>query len=187
MVAPVAGLSVLDLATGTGAFAAALLALPGGAPTELLAVDRVPEMVDRARTRLDGTGAVVMRADARELPWRGRFDLVAMAYVLHLMGPEDAVAVLASARRALRPGGRVVVVEHAVREGLPGRVYRRLWALGGLLVSGALGTGPIGDARPLFTPAGLDVLDARRVVLGYPSQIVIAGREGGSLTELSHA
>ena len=48
-------------------------------------------------------------ADARALPFRERFDSVVLGEILEHMERPDAVAALTEARRALKPGGRVVI------------------------------------------------------------------------------
>ena len=48
-------------------------------------------------------------ADARCLPFRAVFDSVVLGEILEHMEREDAVTALEQARRALKPGGRVVI------------------------------------------------------------------------------
>lgn len=47
--------------------------------------------------------------DARELPYRAEFDTVVLGEILEHMEHADAVLALENARRALKPGGRVVI------------------------------------------------------------------------------
>ncbi|WP_437562996.1 methyltransferase [Sorangium sp. So ce542] len=44
-------------------------------------------------------------------PWPAQADVVLLARVLHDWDDQDAVRILANARGALRPGGRVLIVE----------------------------------------------------------------------------
>lgn len=53
--------------------------------------------------------AVHVLADARALPFRDRFDSVVLGEILEHMERTDAVLALIEARRALKPGGRVVI------------------------------------------------------------------------------
>ena len=97
---PLDGLRVLDLGCGKGRFALALAAL--GA--EVVGVDLSGAMLAHAA----GIGRA--RATARRLPFASAaFDAVVAVEMLEHV---DAVApVLREARRVLRPGGRLVIVD----------------------------------------------------------------------------
>jgi SAM-dependent methyltransferase len=100
VVAVEAGERVLDVATGTGA-AAAAAAVRGAS---VLGVDISEEMLALARERVPP--ARFLAADAEQLSLEEeRFDAVVAGFILnHLPDPERA---LASWARALRPGGRL--------------------------------------------------------------------------------
>lgn len=104
-----AGEWVLDLACGTGEFEQRVLADQPQA--QLVGVDLAPAMVERARAKLDGrTNARVERADVHALSFDdGSFDVAVCANTFHYFThPEE---VLAEARRVLRPGGRLVILD----------------------------------------------------------------------------
>jgi ubiquinone/menaquinone biosynthesis C-methylase UbiE/predicted transcriptional regulator len=96
-----------DLGCGTGAVAAELAQYAG----RVIAVDESEAMLTAARRRLTEFGNVDVRPGALEaLPLEdGELDAAVLSLVLHYV-PEPAVA-LAEVQRALRPGGRVVVVD----------------------------------------------------------------------------
>jgi ArsR family transcriptional regulator len=96
-----------DLGCGTGALAEAL----APAVARVVAVDESEAMLGAARARLDGVDNVELRAGALEaLPVDdGALDAAVLSLVLHYVA-EPAVA-LAEAARALRPGGRLLVVD----------------------------------------------------------------------------
>lgn len=171
------GRRVLDVAGGTGALAAELVR-EGGTPAELVVLDRSPEMLARARRRLRRLPVAVrlVRGDARALPFAdGRFDLVTLAFLVHLLPRGDAVAALAEARRVLAPPGRVVVVSHSSPRGRAGRAYRAALRLVGRLVPGlGAGGGPIEDTAPLLVEAGLRPLREIRAPGVYWSQSLLA-------------
>jgi ubiquinone/menaquinone biosynthesis C-methylase UbiE len=151
---------------------AAELVRRGGAPRELVMLDRSPQMLARAPADLGRR----MPGDARALPFAdGRFDLVSLAFLVHLLPLSDAVAALAEAGRVLAPGGRVLVVGHSSPRGRPGRAYRAAWVLLGRhapwLVAGG---GPIEDAVPLLEEAGLRPLREIRAPGVYWSQSLTA-------------
>lgn len=173
---PVEGIRVVDLATGTGAMAAALARR--GRPEEIVLVDRLPAMLARARRRAGraapGVAVRTLVADAREVPLpSGAFELVTAANLLHLLDRAGARAVLGEARRLLAPGGRLVVVDHAAPGTPAGRLYSRAWAAAARLLPGT-GQGPQGDVRPLLVAAGFTVRASRSVPGVYWSRVVAA-------------
>ena len=175
---PVGGRWVVDLATGTGALAAALLALQPP-PAALTAIDAAPRMLDRARRRL-GARATILVADARAVPLPdASADVVTIGYLLHLLDARARVQVLAEARRLLRPGGVIVVVVHGSPGGRAGRTYRAVWRLLSRALPGAvIGEGPMCDLAPELADSGFDVEASRRVAGLYWSQVVRARRPG---------
>jgi demethylmenaquinone methyltransferase / 2-methoxy-6-polyprenyl-1,4-benzoquinol methylase len=100
--------NILDVATGTGDLALALMnAVPGA---DIAAVDVLPEMVELARTK-GVTGAVV--ADALNLPVHDRsFDCVTIGFGLRNL--EDWAAGIRELGRVLKQGGHLLVLEFSV-------------------------------------------------------------------------
>lgn len=101
------GLVVGDLGCGTGAVAAELAPFVG----KVIGVDESRAMLTTARRRLGEHANVDLRAgDLETLPIEdGELDAAVFSLVLHYV-PEPAVA-LREALRALRPGGRLVIVD----------------------------------------------------------------------------
>jgi ArsR family transcriptional regulator len=100
-------LVVGDLGCGTGQLTETV------APyvKQVIAVDSSPDMLDAARQRLGGASNVDLRnGDLESLPIEaGELDAAMLSLVLHY-SPSPARA-LAEVARALRPGGRVLVVD----------------------------------------------------------------------------
>ncbi len=108
---PRAGERVLDVACGSGDLARAMAkrVAPGG---EVWLTDVNRKMLERGRDRLLDAGvlAPAVQCDAERLPFpSGAFDLVTVGFGLRNMTHKDAA--LAEMARALRPGGRLVVLE----------------------------------------------------------------------------
>lgn len=100
---------VLDLACGTGALARRL---DGSVPDlRLVGVDLSASMIDRARRKMGGRpGIRFVEADAHDLPFsRAAFDVVLCANTFHYFSHPGTV--LSEARRVLRPGGRLVLLD----------------------------------------------------------------------------
>ena len=107
---PSPGRTLLDLAGGTGDISFGWLRRGGG---PALCTDINAAMLAVGRDRAAGRGFLDLGfavADAEALPFADRsFDTVSMAFGLR--NCTDKAAVLAEARRVLRPGGRFVCLE----------------------------------------------------------------------------
>jgi ubiquinone/menaquinone biosynthesis C-methylase UbiE/DNA-binding transcriptional ArsR family regulator len=106
--------ALLDLGTGTGR----MLELFAPLAQRAVGVDQSPAMLALARSRIDQTGlrnVQLRQGDIYAPPVeRGAYDLVVIHQVLHFL--DDPARALAEAARALRPGGRLVVVDFAPHE-----------------------------------------------------------------------
>jgi ubiquinone/menaquinone biosynthesis C-methylase UbiE len=103
---------VLDVGTGTGAMAFALKQRRPAA--EVHGIDPGERMLDAARTNGVRLGHVVhfRWGWAQDLPFADEeFDAVTFAHVLRHIPVPQRPAVLAEARRVLRPGGRALIVD----------------------------------------------------------------------------
>jgi ubiquinone/menaquinone biosynthesis C-methylase UbiE len=181
MAEPLGGVRVLDVGTGTGALAGALLRR--GAAS-VVAVDRSTAMLDRASRRLGGmdSPAQTVRADGRHLPFgEACFDLVAIGYVLNLLDRRAALAVLREARRVMTPAGRLLVVDHSAPPTLAGRVYRAAWRALSATLPGFVAGRPLADVRPLLAEEEFSVTAERRLLAGYWSQVLIARRRDAAV------
>jgi len=96
-----------DLGTGTGGLAATLAPFV----TKVIGVDRSEAMLRAAARRLDGLTNVELRTgDLEKLPiGDGDLDVAVLSLVLHYV--VDPLEVIKEARRTLRGGGRILVVE----------------------------------------------------------------------------
>jgi SAM-dependent methyltransferase len=102
------GMAVLDCPCGYGRIANRLAARG----CSVVGLDAVPAFLDRARDDAAATGANVdyVLGDMRELPWSDRFDRIVNWFVS--FGYFDDATnrhVLEQLRRALRPGGRLLI------------------------------------------------------------------------------
>lgn len=103
--------AMLDVGTGTGR----LLELFAPLYQRALGIDINRDMLAVARANLDLASianAQVRQGDVYALPVeRERFDLVTIHQVLHFL--DDPLAAIREAARALRPGGRLLIVDFA--------------------------------------------------------------------------
>jgi trans-aconitate methyltransferase len=94
---------VLDLGCGDGKVTAELAALAAS----VVGVDNSPEMVALAESTHQAANLRFLQADARSLPFTDEFDVVFSNATLHWV--KDHTPVLAGIRRALTPGGRILL------------------------------------------------------------------------------
>lgn len=106
------GMRVLDLACGTGSFA--VLVKRRVPSCEVVAVDIDPDVLSIARRKAE-RAAVDVRLERRAVTDRlddlGPFDRVFTSLLMHHLDPLSRVRTLRRAREALRPGGRIHVVD----------------------------------------------------------------------------
>ncbi|HLJ70269.1 MAG TPA: metalloregulator ArsR/SmtB family transcription factor [Roseiarcus sp.] len=106
--------ALLDLGTGTGR----MIELFAPLAQRAVGVDQSPAMLALARSRIDQTGlrnVQLRQGDIYAPPVeRNAFDLVVIHQVLHFL--DDPARALVEAARALRPGGRLVVVDFAAHD-----------------------------------------------------------------------
>jgi ubiquinone/menaquinone biosynthesis C-methylase UbiE len=103
----------IDLGAGTGAN----LALYPEAVTELVLAEPDPHMLRKLQAKLEESDseATAIQASAEELPFEGSsFDTAVFTLVLCTVPSPDAA--LAEAARVLRPGGRLLFLEHVRSE-----------------------------------------------------------------------
>jgi len=96
-----------DLGAGTGHFTARVAPFVG----HVVAVDASDKMLEAARDRLEGQPNVdLRRGDLEALPIDdAELDVAVLLLVLHYV--VDPTTILREARRALKPGGRLIVVD----------------------------------------------------------------------------
>jgi demethylmenaquinone methyltransferase / 2-methoxy-6-polyprenyl-1,4-benzoquinol methylase len=178
---------VLDVATGTGLVAQALVRRYRCA---VVGLDQSPEMLAAARARLARDPQLservsLVEGEAERLPFAdGSFDHLTFTYLLRYV--EDPSATLRELARVVAPGGRVASLEFGVppsplwralwslytRVGLPvlGRVVSREWAAaGGFLghsIPGFYERCPLERIVELWRAAGIEAVAVRRMSLG---------------------
>jgi demethylmenaquinone methyltransferase/2-methoxy-6-polyprenyl-1,4-benzoquinol methylase len=178
---------VLDVATGTGLVAQALVRRYG---CEVVGLDQSAEMLAGARARVARAADLAARVsllqgEAERLPFAdAEFDHLTFTYLLRYV--EDPGATLRELARVVRPGGRVASLEFAVppnplwraawrlytHVGLPalGRAVSREWAAAGRFLAHSIPEFyeryPLPRVLELWRAAGLEAVQARRMSLG---------------------
>jgi tRNA (cmo5U34)-methyltransferase len=99
--------AILELGTGTGETAAAVMAVHPAA--RLVGIDESEPMLARARDRFPGADLRVQRLEA-PLP-EGSYDLVVSALTVHHLDAGGKADLFRRVRARLRPGGRFVLAD----------------------------------------------------------------------------
>jgi demethylmenaquinone methyltransferase / 2-methoxy-6-polyprenyl-1,4-benzoquinol methylase len=174
------GERVLDVATGTGLVARALVRRYG---CRVVGLDQSEQMLGRARA-LVGPEVELVRGEAERLPFGyGEFDALTFTYLLRYV--DDPAATMRELARVVRPGGRVAMLEFFVprgvwhplwvlytRVGLPllGRIVSRDWyEVGRFLgpnISGFWERHPLPDMIEMWRAAGIESVEARVMSVG---------------------
>jgi ubiquinone/menaquinone biosynthesis C-methylase UbiE len=106
--------ALLDLGTGTGR----MLELLGPLAGRAAGIDQSPQMLSVARDRIERAGlrnVQLRQGDIYAAPIEpDSYDLVIMHQVLHYL--DDPLRAIREAARALRPGGRLLIVDFAPHE-----------------------------------------------------------------------
>jgi demethylmenaquinone methyltransferase/2-methoxy-6-polyprenyl-1,4-benzoquinol methylase len=188
---------VLDVATGTGLVAQALVLRYG---CRVVGLDQSPAMLSRARAKLTAYPELAQRVEliegeAESLPFDdGEFDHLTFTYLLRYV--DDPAATLRELARVVKPGGRVACLEFGAPQGpwlYPWRLYTRAglpvlgrlagrewWDVGRFLgpsIEDFYATYPLERQLELWHAAGISSLGTRRMSLG--AGVVIHGIRDG--------
>jgi len=166
------GESVLEVAVGTGLLFEQLVRANPHGRTE--GIDLTDRMLARAHGKvrdLPGEHHLAI-GDARRLELAdASFDLLVNNYMFDLLPEEVFAPVLGEFRRVLRPTGRLVLVNMALSDALPSRIWESLYRVDARIMGGCRG---VSLARAV-ADAGFVVEREERVSqLGFPSEILLA-------------
>jgi demethylmenaquinone methyltransferase/2-methoxy-6-polyprenyl-1,4-benzoquinol methylase len=178
---------VLDVATGTGMVAEALVRRYGCA---VVGLDQSAEMLAGAQARIAGDPTLssrvsLVQGEAERLPFGdGEFDHLTFTYLLRYV--EDPGSTMRELARVVKPGGRVASLEFAVPRrsvwrwawsfythvGLPtlGRLVSREWAHTGRFLAesipGFYARYPVEAVVELWREVGIEEVQVRPMSLG---------------------
>jgi ubiquinone/menaquinone biosynthesis C-methylase UbiE len=120
---------ILDMCCGTGS-ATLAIAAKAGSGAEVVGLDLSLGQIRRARAKSRGGNVRFLVGDAAATACRdGYFDKVFVTHAIHEMFRPGRLAVLAEARRLLKPGGEVIVLELDEPESLAMRLFVGFWLL----------------------------------------------------------
>jgi demethylmenaquinone methyltransferase/2-methoxy-6-polyprenyl-1,4-benzoquinol methylase len=191
------GERVLDVATGTGMVAVALVRRYG---CSVVGLDQSSEMLAGARAKLERSPELasrieLLRGEAESLPFAdGEFDNLTFTYLLRYV--EDPGATLSELARVVKPGGRIASLEFMLppnllartlwhiytRTFMPvlGRLISRDWYEAGRFLGPSISDLyerlPLDRQLELWREAGIEDAEAR--VMSFGGGVVIWGTRG---------
>lgn len=170
------GMSVLEIATGSGEmFRRLIQANPGG---KTFGLDLSPNMAartqDRARKEFPAAQSHCGAVDVRSMPFRNAsFDAVVCCYLFELLARDDIRVTLREIRRVLRAGGTFALVVI----GQDAKIFNGLYSVAGKLVPAFWGRQVEHAVPELIEDAGLRLVTTHHVrQSGYPSRVLVARR-----------
>jgi ubiquinone/menaquinone biosynthesis C-methylase UbiE len=168
---------LLDIGGGAAAMYALAL-LPANEAGYCTQVDW-PHINEAARQRVAEAGVAArfetLDGDFHEVDFGAeRYDVTILSHIVHQESPASNGELLARARRALRPGGRVVVVDWIADDGRTGPGSALVFNMTMLLLSDAGKSYERREIRELLTSAGFD--EPRFVPTDDMSVMAIAAR-----------
>jgi demethylmenaquinone methyltransferase/2-methoxy-6-polyprenyl-1,4-benzoquinol methylase len=124
-----AGDRILDMCCGTGT-ATLAIAARAGSEAKVVGLDLSLGQIRRARAKSRHANVRFLVGDAAATAFADDyFDKVFITHAIHELFRPARLAVLAEARRALKPGGEVIVLELDEPESLPLRLFVGFWWL----------------------------------------------------------
>jgi SAM-dependent methyltransferase len=163
--------TVLDVGGGSGILLQEVLRRRPGLRGVLL---EHPEVAQLATVPPDLVERLEVRMGDLFKPWSIGADAIFLARVLHDWNDEDALRILVQARKALKPGGRLYVIE-LVLDTAEGDMRGGLLDLHMLVCTGGRERAE-SEFRALFERSGLR-LHERRDLAGAPSSILLGSLE----------
>lgn len=163
---------LLDVGGGEGAF---LRAVAARAPGLRLALLDLPPVAERARARFaaDGLSVETIGADAFRDPWPEGADLISLVRVLHDHDDGPALALLHAARRALAPGGTLLIAEPMSETPGAARVGDAYFGFY-LLAMGSGRPRPAREIKEMLEGAGFRRVQSRRTRLPTVASVLVA-------------
>jgi ubiquinone/menaquinone biosynthesis C-methylase UbiE len=121
--APAAGETIVDVGCGTGTFA--VLAKRSQPDAHVIGIDPDEEALSIARAKARAASAMVeyRRGFAQDLP-PGAADAIVSSLVLHQVPLPGKQQMLAAMHAALRPGGRLILVDYLRQTGVMRVLFR---------------------------------------------------------------
>jgi ubiquinone/menaquinone biosynthesis C-methylase UbiE len=172
------GLKVLDVACGSGVWG---LAVAEADPEASVTFQDFPGVLEHTRRYVERAGAAgradYLAGDLKRVDFgAGRFDVAILGNIVHSEGEASSRDLFGRLHRALRPGGRLAVIDMVPRDDRTGPVYPLEFALTMLVNTEHGDVYTLAEYRAWLTAAGFARVETADV--GSHSPLIVAVREG---------
>jgi ubiquinone/menaquinone biosynthesis C-methylase UbiE len=170
------GPHVLDVACGSGVWG---IAIAEADPRARVTAHDFPVVLETTREYLRRHDVErqfdLVPGDLKEADFgESRFDLAVLGHVLHSEGEASSRALLRRIARALKPGGRVAILEMVPNDERTGPPFPLLFALNMLVHTTEGGTFTLSEYMDWLKEAGFNTVET--VEIGGSSPAIIAGK-----------
>jgi ubiquinone/menaquinone biosynthesis C-methylase UbiE len=170
------GLQVLDVACGSGVWGAAVAEAD---PAATVTLQDFPGVLEHTRQFMERRGlagrCIYLRGDLKRVDFgEGRFDVALLGNIVHSEGEASSRDLFWRLHRALRPGGRLAVVDLIPDDDRAGPPYPLIFALNMLVHTEAGDTYTLAEYIRWLTEAGFPHVETSDI--GSHSPVVIARR-----------
>jgi ubiquinone/menaquinone biosynthesis C-methylase UbiE len=172
-----APMHALDVACGSGVWG---IELALAAPRVFVTAQDFPKVLDLTRQYLKTNGIEdrfdFLPGDLKEVELdEGRFDLAILGNICHSEGELASRSLFVRLNRALRPGGRLAIVDMQPNEDRTGPVYPLIFALNMLVNTEHGGTFTLAEYTNWLDEAGFGQVDTADIGLHSPAIIAQKG------------
>lgn len=170
-----ADLDMIDIGCGSGVWG---IGIAEAQPSARLTLQDLPPVLDSVTREKVARHGLAERT--RFLPGNyretelgaGNYDLAIPGNVIHMEGDEGTRSLFGKVQRALRPGGRLLVIDMFPNDARTGPPFPLIFALNMLVATNAGDTYTLAELRPWLTEAGFAAVDT--LDIGHHSPLVIA-------------
>jgi ubiquinone/menaquinone biosynthesis C-methylase UbiE len=172
-----AGLEIIDIGCGSGVWG---IGMAEAQPAAHLTLQDLPEVLDAvAREKVARHGLAgrtrFLSGSFREMELgSGDYDLAILGNIIHMEGDDGTRSLFRKAHRALRPGGRLLVIDMFPNDDRSGPAFPLIFALNMLVATNAGDTYTLAELRPWLRDAGFTTIDTLEI--GHHSPLLVAGK-----------
>lgn len=102
----------------------------------------------------------------------GDYDLAILGNIIHMEGDDGTRRLFGKVHRALRPGGRLLIIDMVPNDARTGPPFPLIFALNMLVAANAGDTYTLAELHPWLTAAGFSAVDT--LDIGHHSPLVVA-------------
>ena len=170
------GLRVVDVACGSGIWGIAMAAAD---PAARITAQDFPGLLPVTREYVERHGVALqynyLPGDLKQVDFgENRFDLALLGNIVHSEGERSSRDLFRRLARALKPGGRIAIVDMVPNDERTGPPFAMVFALNMLVHTGEGGTYTLAEYREWLNEAGFPHIEAADI--GSHSPLIVGAR-----------